>query len=252
MASGSNENPGVQATPPDPDHDFEAWSASLRDSYDRVAPEYAAHIYDELRHKPLDRELLDRLAARVSSLGPICDLGCGPGQVARYLHDRGASVFGLDLSDGMLAQARRLNPGIEFRQGDMLALSDQDDTWGGAAAFYSLIHIPRDRLSQALAEVWRVLRPGGVLLAAIHCGQESVHRDEWWGHAVAVDFMFFEPAELERVARAAGFTVDEVVVREPYPEVEYPSRRAYLLASKPAAAASAAQTPGLPRAAGQS
>jgi SAM-dependent methyltransferase len=213
--------------------DFAAWSSKLRSSYDSVADEYAAHIYDELRHKPLDRELLDRLAARVGGLGPICDLGCGPGQVARYLHNHGARAFGVDLSDGMLAQARRLNPGLEFRQGDMLALSDPDETWGGAAAFYSLIHIPRDRVSQALAELRRVLRPGGLLLVAVHCGQETVHRDEWWGHDVSVDFIFFDPGELQRELSAAGFVLDEVVVREPYPEVEYPSQRAYLMAHKP-------------------
>jgi len=212
---------------------FAAWSGRLRSSYDRLADEYAAHLYDELRHKPLDRERLDRLAAQVGGLGPICDLGCGPGQVARYLRDRGAAAFGLDLSEGMLAQARRLNPDLEFRQGDMLALSDPDESWGGAAAFYSLIHIPRERVPQALAELRRVLRPGGVLLIAVHVGLETVHRDEMWGQPVSIDFIFYEPEALERELRAAGFVVDEVIVREPYPEVEVATRRAYLLAHKP-------------------
>jgi trans-aconitate methyltransferase len=56
-------------------------------AWPQTAREYAAHLYDELSHKPFDRERLDRLAARVGDLGPICDLGCGPGQVARYLRD---------------------------------------------------------------------------------------------------------------------------------------------------------------------
>jgi SAM-dependent methyltransferase len=213
--------------------DFAAWSSKLRSSYDSVADEYAAHIYDELRHKPLDRELLDRLATRVGGLGPICDLGCGPGQVARYLRDQGAAAFGVDLSEGMLAQARRLNPDLEFHQGDMLALSDPDESWGGAAVFYSLIHIPRDRVPQALAELRRVLRPGGALLIAVHIGQETVHRDELWGRPISIDFIFYEPEVLERQLREAGFVVDQVVVREPYPEVEVATRRAYLMAHKP-------------------
>jgi SAM-dependent methyltransferase len=134
----------------------------------------------------------------------------------------------------MLAQARRLNPDLEFRQGDMLALDDPDEAWGGAAVFHSLIHIPREKVPQALAEVWRVLRPGRGLPVAAHCGQETVHRDEWWGLAISIDFIFFEPGDLERHLRAAGFVVDEGVVREPYPDVEHPSRPAYLLAHKPA------------------
>ncbi|HET6218015.1 MAG TPA: class I SAM-dependent methyltransferase, partial [Acidobacteriaceae bacterium] len=49
-------------------------------------------------------------------------MGCGPGHVARYLRNAGVTVFGLDLSTGMLEQARQLNPDISFREGNMLAL----------------------------------------------------------------------------------------------------------------------------------
>jgi SAM-dependent methyltransferase len=132
--------------------------SDVETSYDRVADEYVQRIYDELRHKPLDRQLLDRFAARI---GSACDMGCGPGHVARYLHERGAQVCGIDLSPVMIEQARHLNPGIDFTQGDMLALSAGDGTWAGIAAFYSIIHIPRDDVVRALRESRRVLRPGG-------------------------------------------------------------------------------------------
>jgi trans-aconitate methyltransferase len=49
-------------------------------------------------------------------------MGCGPGQVARYLRDAGATIFGLDLSPRMLEQARQFNPDIAFREGNMLSL----------------------------------------------------------------------------------------------------------------------------------
>src|SRR3954469_25113172 len=162
-------------------------------SYDRVAEEYALRISGELAHKPLDRQLLDRFAAEVEGLGLVCDLGCGPGDVARYLHDRGVQVTGLELSAAMVEQARRLNPGIAFRQGDMLALDVEDGAWGGIAAFYSIIHVPRARIAAALAEMHRVLRPGGLLLLAFHVGNETIHLDEWWGQPVELDFHFFRP-----------------------------------------------------------
>ncbi len=91
--------------------------ASCQTSYDLVADEYVRRIFDELRHKPLDRELLDRFAARVRDVGPVCDIGCGPGHVAGYLHERGVQVCGVDLSPAMVERASRLTPNIEFQQG---------------------------------------------------------------------------------------------------------------------------------------
>jgi len=101
---------------------------SICKSYDRLADEYARRLFHELEHKPIDRQLLDRLAAEVAGRGEICDMGCGPGQVARYLHDAGAKVFGLDLSPQMLEEAQQLSPETPFRQGNMLALDLPDET----------------------------------------------------------------------------------------------------------------------------
>src|SRR5437588_10221861 len=101
----------------------------LRGSYDLVAEEYVRRIADERRDKPLDRQLLDRFADRVRGAGLVCDLGCGPGHVTRYLHDRGADVLGMDLSAGMVEQAHRLHPDLEFRVGDMRALPVPAGAW---------------------------------------------------------------------------------------------------------------------------
>jgi SAM-dependent methyltransferase len=220
------------------------WEDGVRRAYDRVAAEYATRIFGELAHKPFDRSILDRFGELAAPLGPICDLGCGPGQVARYLHERGqqsnlggtgrgVEVVGVDLSPEMVAEARRLNPGLRFEQGTMLALDFADEQLGGIAAFYSIVNVPREAQPQAFAELWRVLKPGGPLLVAFHVGDEDLHLEEWWGTAVSVDFYFFDPAEIEARLVAAGFRVAERHLREPYSDVEHPSRRAYLLARKP-------------------
>ena len=161
-------------------------------SYDRVADEYVRHIFDELQHKPLDRQLLDRFAASVRDLGPVCDLGCGPGHIARYLQEQGVHVCGIDLSAELVERAHRLTPDIEFRQGDMMALDVPDGTWARIAAFYSIIHIPRDDMVRALREMWRVLRPGGLLLLSFHIGDETNHLDEWGARRCAWTFSFFD------------------------------------------------------------
>jgi SAM-dependent methyltransferase len=206
----------------------------LQSSYDRVAEDYVEHFRDEIEKKPFDRKMLDWLAEKVGNLGVVCDMGCGPGQIARYLHDHGAKVCGVDLSTAMIERALALNPGIPFEQGDMLGLSNLgDNSYGGIAAFYSIIHVPRPLVIQALQELKRVLRPAGALLLTFHIGQEIIHRDEWWGKEVSLDFIFFETEEMKGFLQAAGFELQEVIERDPYPEVEYPSRRAYIFARKP-------------------
>src|SRR5262250_1364895 len=89
----------------------EPMAMSIRDSYDAVARAYAAQLASELSGKPLDRHLLNRFAEEVRGRGLVADLGCGPGHVARYLHERGVTMVGIDLSPGMIAQAEQLNPG---------------------------------------------------------------------------------------------------------------------------------------------
>ena len=202
-------------------------------SYDRVAVEYAQKFKDEMDDKPFDRDCLDRLAREVGKLGPICDLGCGPGQIARYLHRQGVKTLGVDLSPRMVAEAQRLNPEVHFHQGDMLSLPDEDNSWGGIAAFYCIIHIPRDQIVDALREMKRVLKPGGVLLITFHIGQENKHLDEWWEKPVNLDFAFYLPEEMETWLKEAGYELEETLVREPNPEVEVATRRAYLFATKP-------------------
>jgi ubiquinone/menaquinone biosynthesis C-methylase UbiE len=208
---------------------------SIRQSYDRLADEYTRRISGELQHKPLDRQLLTRFAREVIGRGEACDLGCGPGHIARYLRDAGATVFGLDLSPRMLEQARRLNPDIAFVEGNMLALDLPDRTIAGIAAFYSIVHTPLDALTAVFREMQRVLRPGGLLLLAFHIGDEVLHENELWGQPIAMDFFLFQPSAIRRSVEAAGLGIEEIIERGPYsPEVEYQSRRAYIFARKPA------------------
>ena len=213
----------------------ESGGTRIRQSYDTVARTYADEIYGELAAKPFDRGLLDRFANRVRAKGKVCDMGCGPAQIVRYLRDRGVDAFGLDFSAGMLAQARRLNPDANFVQSSMLALGLKSESLAGVAAFYSIIHISRPQVVTALAEIRRTLSPGSPLLVTFHLGSEDTHHEEMLGHAVSLDVALFTIDEMSGYFRKAGLKIEEALERHPYaPEVEYQSRRGYILASRPA------------------
>lgn len=214
---------------------------ALQASYDRIATQYAASFFDELSRKPFDRQLLGHFAENVRQQNPqdadnvrnaVWDLGCGPGHVARYLHGRGLSVGGLDLSEQMVACAQRLNPHITFQQGTMLALPSPNASLAGIVSFYAIIHLTRSEAAAALREFWRVLRPGGYLLLAFHGGEGETHVAEWFGEPVDVSATFFGGEEMAQYARQADFTILDLLERPPY-EFELQTPRLYLLAQKP-------------------
>lgn len=204
---------------------------SVQETYDRVAEHYAKAFFDELTRKPYDRELLDRFAKGVQT-GRVCDIGCGPGHIGRYLKDRGVDAFGLDLSPELVKIARRLNPGMEFLEGNMLALPFEDDTLAGITAFYSIIHLAREEVPQAFQQFYRVLKPGGHLLLSFHGGIGSVHSENWFGEGVSIDATLFTAEEITSLLSASGFENVEAMNRPPY-EFEYQSQRNYVWAHKP-------------------
>jgi gluconolactonase len=207
------------------------WGAGVVASWDSVAAEYAQQYFDELDGKPFDREWLDGFAAGVKGRGRVADLGCGPGHVARHLAARGVATVGIDLSPSMIATARRLSPGLEFLVGDFFRLDLPDGALAGIVAFYSLIHCARTELSRALAEIHRVLEPGGRLLLAVHAGSGEIGRDEAWGKPVALVATLFSETEVRTALEAVGFRVDALTERAPY-EFEHQTRRLYALATR--------------------
>jgi len=208
--------------------------SAIRHDYDQIANEYARRLFNELDRKPQDCQLLHRFAGDVRSRGEVCDLGCGPGHVARRLHDDGVNVFGLDLSPRMIAQARRLSPGIPFREGNMFALDLPGNSLSGITAFYAIVNIPIALLPGAFSEFARVLAPGGLLLMAFHIGGEVLRPQEMWGQPVSMEFFHFDPDAIVSLLEQAGLVLEEKIERAPYaPEVEYQSRRAFVFARKP-------------------
>ena len=211
----------------------------MQAAYDAVSRAYDRQFGDELDGKPLDRALLAVLVELVGT-GTIADVGCGPGHVTRYLAKQHADdVVGVDLSPGMIAVARERAPELTFTVGSMLLLPATDAAWAGAVSLYSIIHLTADERAAAWREFARVIQPGGWLLVAFHVDSpqfatgEVNHLTTWFGQSVELDGYFLDPSEVISQLAAAGFTVMAKLERQPAPEVEYPSRRCYLLAQRP-------------------
>jgi SAM-dependent methyltransferase len=201
--------------------------------YDAVAVDYAERFSNSLEAKPLDRAVLAAFAelVRAAGAGPVADLGCGPGCVTAHLHSLGLSIFGVDLSSAMVAQARQEHPGLRFDEGSMTALDLTDGALGGIVAWYSIIHTPQERLPEVFAEFHRVLAPGGHLLLAFQVGDEPLYLAQPFGHAVSLDFNRLSPDRVADLLRQAGLVVDARLLREP--DQTEKVQQAHLLARKP-------------------
>ena len=203
---------------------------AVRTSYDTVADDYAELLRSALAASPTDRAMLSLFAELVagSGGGEVADLGCGPGRITGHLAALGLDVRGVDLSAGMVAVARREHPQLRFDVGSMTALDLADDSLAGALAWYSLIHLPTDELPAVLAELARVLRPGGHLLVAFQVGDEPVQLREAYGHHVSLVVHRRQPDLVSALLADAGLAVHTRLIRDP--EGREKSPQAYLLA----------------------
>jgi SAM-dependent methyltransferase len=130
----------------------------------------AAEVYEEFFVPALFQEWPPRVAdaARVQPGQRVVDVACGTGVLARAIAERvgpGGSVVGLDINAGMLAVARRQAPQIEWWQGPAEALPFDSDSFDAVVSQFGLMFFGDRRA--AVAEMARVVRPGGRLVVAV-------------------------------------------------------------------------------------
>src|SRR5262245_10601296 len=118
----------------------------MRDSYSRIAADYAGAPGQAERPQLVERALLGAFAERILSGAntPVAAVGCGPGRHTAVLRGRGLEAYGIDLAPGMVEIARREHPGVRFEVGSMLELDRADGELGGILSAYSIIHVPRE------------------------------------------------------------------------------------------------------------
>jgi ubiquinone/menaquinone biosynthesis C-methylase UbiE len=136
---------------PKPFRDFEqaGWNTTA-DKYDRSLGSVTSAFSESL---------LD--AAGVQKGTRVLDVATGPGYVASAAATRGAEAIGLDFAPNMVAEARRLHPHVTFQEGDAEALPFPGENFDAVVISFGMLHVSRPEL--VLAEVGRVLRPGGRL-----------------------------------------------------------------------------------------
>lgn len=131
---------------------------AVREMFDRITPVY--DVMNRAMTLGLDQTWRRLTAEAVVRPGDrVLDACCGTGDLALACARAGGRVTGLDFSTRMLARAREKAPGLEWVQGDLLALPFEDASFDAATVGFGVRNV--SDLERAFGELARVLRPGG-------------------------------------------------------------------------------------------
>lgn len=183
---------------------------AVRDSFDTVAADYARLVEPMLETAAEVREELAAFADRVreDGLGPVADLGCGPGHVTAFLAERGVEAFGVDLSPRMIELAQSAYPQLRFDVGSITELDVADASLGGALAWYSTHLLPPELVAEVFSEVTRALAPGGRFLWGSYSGvDDRVRPEQAYGHPVTYELFMLTIEHVEQMIEAAGLQI---------------------------------------------
>lgn len=175
---------------------------TISSMFDSIAP-----VYDRLNHLlsfGIDRSWRRRLVRAVSSFCAlrggevkVLDMACGTGDVSIALRRKGLDVVGADISENMLAIARKKAPEIDFRYGDASELPFADGSFDAVTIAFGIRNF--DKRAQCIRELRRVLKDGGMLAIA----EFSIPRNRLWRGIYTLYFKNILPAVGRLVSKQA-------------------------------------------------
>lgn len=168
--------------------------------YDKIAEDYHRE-----RSRFEHRKELEAFMRRLPKKAKVIDVGCGAGvPVAKTLVENGFAVTGIDVSRRMLELARKHVPKGKFLVKDMTRLNFENDSFDGLTAFYSIIHVPREKHSSVFKRFHKILKAGGAMLV-------SVGASEWEGegefHGAKMFWSHYAPEKSLQIIKESGFEV---------------------------------------------
>lgn len=177
----------------------------VRAAYDVVADAYADHFPTLDAEQPVDLAMVQHVVRSLPGARRVLDAGCGAGRMLPFLATLGARPQGVDLSPEMVRRARADHPAHPVQVGSLTDLPLADESVDGVLAWYSTIHVPDADLPRALAEMRRVLVPGGLVCLGFQTGEGvrdvgEIYRDLGY----AVEHLLRWPRTPDRLAGMLG------------------------------------------------
>jgi len=177
----------------------------IKETYDRGSRDYGDHF--ETPHQFIEPER-QQFIQRLSAGSKILDCGCGPGMDTEKFSQLGYNVTAIDLSERFVSLTKERVQTATVKKMDMRHLEFPQASFDGLWASFSLLHIRASDIEQTLSCFRTVLRPHGLLFAAVHRGPKT----EWVKTTISgmerdTYVQEWVQTEIEDVFRSSGFTI---------------------------------------------
>jgi 2-polyprenyl-3-methyl-5-hydroxy-6-metoxy-1,4-benzoquinol methylase len=176
--------------------------SSTLSSYNQYAPQFVQHF-----EQKLDTTELDKFLEMIPRGGSVLDAGCGSARDTAYMIKQGYNAQGIDLSEGLLAEAKKLHPEVPTQLMSLTDMKFSQDSFDGIWTNATLLHIERKDVPQILKNFYTFLKPNGVLFVRTKEGEGEGPQPVPFDPTLTRWFTFFTDRELTKMIEDAGFDV---------------------------------------------
>lgn len=177
-------------------------------SYDSFSEQYAQTWGANWQSE--DKQWIDEFLAKLPKNAAVIDVGCGTGHILQYCAANGHQVTGVDVSEGMLSQAKLQVPQAKLVQMHADSLAFPNNSFDGLISRYVLQHLTQVDVS--IAEFYRVLKPGGYAYVVIHVSNTDSLDESWYtfpNDGGKIKMNYHAPEDALNAVKSAGFSIEK-------------------------------------------
>jgi ubiquinone/menaquinone biosynthesis C-methylase UbiE len=178
--------------------------SSTIQTYNQHAAQFVTHF-----ERKLDTTELDKFLRNVPKGGYILDAGCGSARDAAYFISKGYTVLGIDLSEGLLAEAKKIHPEVITQQMSLTEITLPNEVFDGVWCKAALLHLDRTDIPKVLNSFYRILKPSGTLFIQTKEGEGEGTQPVPFDETMTRMFTFFSIEEMTELLKQTGFKLLE-------------------------------------------
>lgn len=196
------------------------------DTYNEIAQEYEKEFGNDYSDTPYIDIFLNYLDGK-----KVLDIGCGVGNLTKYILDKGFNVDGIDLSEEMLNIAKSKYDDINFLQMNMKDII-LDKKYDGIMLAYSLFHLTKQEVLEVLPKYYSLLNNNGKMLLILQSGKGEQVIDEPLKNGLKMFINYYSLEEIRKVLEDNNFKILYTDLKKPESEFELGNEKIIIICER--------------------